>query len=257
MPAYNATAYIESTINSVLKQTFEDWELLIINDCSTDTTASIVEEYIQRDPRIELINLSKNMGAPAGPRNLGVKKARGQWIAFLDSDDIWHPEKLYRQINVLKKNNAQFCSTQMINFRDDEYPSLKDASENQIEWISFTKQLIKLRTPTSSVVAKKNLLLKYPFNEDMAYKAREDLDCWLHCHEEAGDSIKIMAPMMGYRVNQNQISGNKWIMLKRHLYVLRNYRCLSGQLLSFPQALLFTLTHFSLAIFHRYLKNGF
>lgn len=256
MPAYNAAAYLEATLDSVLKQTFEDWELLIVNDCSTDNTVAMVEEYMQRDSRIELINLSKNMGAPAGPRNIGIKQARGQWIAFLDSDDIWHPEKLSRQIAVLQKTDAKFCSTQMIDFRGDESPKLKDASDDQIEWISFTRQLIKFRTPTSSVIADKGLLLKHPFNEDMAYKAREDLDCWLHCHEELGKSVKIMSPMMGYRIIEGQISGKKWTMFKRHLHVLRNYRRLSGRFLSFPEALLFTLTHFALAFYYRSAKNG-
>ena len=255
MPAFNAARYIKATLESVLKQTFEDWELLIVNDCSTDNTGELVEKYKIREPRIHLINLTENKGAPAGPRNIGVRKARGQWIAFLDSDDIWHPEKLKRQLDVLKKTKSKFCSTQMVDFRGDEIPELNDAAENQIEWISFTRQLIKFRTPTSSVVADKALLLKYPFNEDMTYKAREDLDCWLHCHEEIGKSVKITTPMMGYRIIDGQISGKKWVMFKRHLHVLRNYHRLSGRKLYFSEALLFTLTHFTLSFYYRFAKS--
>lgn len=256
MPAYNSAAYIETTLNSVLNQTFDDWELLVVNDCSTDNTAELVEAYIVKDSRIKLINLSENMGAPAGPRNIAIQKAQGRWIAFLDSDDIWHPEKLHRQINILQKTETKFCSTQMIDFRGNDVPKLSDASEDCIEWISFIQQLVKNRTPTSSIVADRELLLRHPFNESMSYKAREDFDCWLHCHEDHGKSVKIMAPMVGYRIIEGQISGRKWIMVKRHLHVLRNYRCLSGRLLSFPEALLFTLTHFTLAIYYRYVKNG-
>lgn len=255
MPAYNAENYIQAALESVFKQTFYDWELLVVNDCSIDNTANLVEEYQKHEPRIKLINLTKNMGAPAGPRNLGIQNALGQWIAFLDADDIWHPEKLNRQMAVLQYTKAKFCSSQMIDFRGDETPKLSDALENQIEWISFARQLIKLRTPTSSVIADKDLLLKHPFNEDMEYKAREDLDCWLHCHEELGETVKIMAPMVGYRIIDGQISGNKWTMVKRHLHVLRNYRRLSGRLLSFPAAMLFTLTHFTIAFYKRSAKN--
>jgi teichuronic acid biosynthesis glycosyltransferase TuaG len=255
MPAYNAADYIQSTLESVLNQSFRDWELLVINDCSTDNTTDLVEKYKKLEPRIKLINLTKNMGAPAGPRNIGIQNALGHWIAFLDADDIWHPEKLNRQIAVLQNTKAKFCSTQMVDFRGDETPELSDAGENQIEWVSFARQLIKLRTPTSSVIANKDLLLKHPFNEDMAYKAREDLDCWLHCHEELGKSVKIMAPMMGYRIIEGQISGKKWPMVKRHFHVLRNYCFLSGRFLSFTAAILFTFTHFTLAFYHRSAKS--
>jgi teichuronic acid biosynthesis glycosyltransferase TuaG len=256
MPAYNAAPYITATMQSVFAQTFTDWELLVINDCSTDSTADMIRAYQEKDPRIHLINLEKNKGAPAGPRNIGVNQARGQWIAFLDSDDIWHPQKLQRQIQLLRKTQALFCSTQMTNFNSSKLPVLEDATTDQFEHISFIKQLIKFRTPTSSVIADRALLLKYPFNEDMAYKAREDLDCWLHCHEEIQRSVKVTSPMMGYRIIDGQISGKKWVMFKRHFHVLRNYRLLSGRTFSAPEALLFTLTHFILAIYYRTFKKG-
>lgn len=255
MPAYNAAEYIEATLDSLLAQTFDDWELLVVNDCSTDNTVALVNAYKEKDSRIHLVDLKKNMGAPAGPRNIGVKKALGNWIAFLDADDIWHSEKLTRQMDVLKKTGARFCSTQMTDFSSGEKPILKDAVPDQIEWVSYKKQLIKFRTPTSSVVADRELILKYPFNEDLRYKAREDLDCWLHCHEEIQKSVKIASPMMGYRIIDGQISGNKWSMFKRHLFVLRQYKKLSGKLMPFPEAFLFTVTHFVLAFYYRVAKS--
>lgn len=256
MPAYNAAGYIEATLDTVFQQTFEDWELLVIDDCSTDTTLQMLKEYEQRDPRVKIIKLEKNMGAPAGPRNIGIQQAQGNWIAFLDSDDLWHPEKLKLQLATLEKTGAKFCSTQMIDFHGSEKPKLRDTTTDQIEWISFLKQLIKFRTPTSSVIADRELLLNHTFNESMEYKAREDLDCWLHCHEEVGRSVKIKAPMMGYRIIKGQISGKKWTMFKRHLHVLRNYRSASGKLLPYPKALFFTCTHFLLAFYYRYAKGG-
>jgi teichuronic acid biosynthesis glycosyltransferase TuaG len=254
MPAYNSSSYITETIESVLKQSFSDFELLVINDCSLDKTSEIVEKLASIDDRIRLTNLPVNMGGPAGPRNIGIQQARGKWIAFLDSDDIWHSAKLQRQIDILDKSGAQFCSTQMTEFIDSSTLTLRDAEPDEFKWITFTQQLIKNRTPTSTVIADRTLLINNPFNEDMSYKAREDLDCWLHCHEEIGRSIKIMAPMMGYRIISSQISSNKWLMFHRHLWVLKQYRFKSGRKMFFG-AWIFTFTHFLLALYYRKLKK--
>lgn len=254
MPAYNSASYIGTTIESVLSQSFSDYELLVVNDCSRDNTADIVSKFATVDDRIRLINLPTNKGAPAGPRNVGIQQARGKWIAFLDSDDIWHPAKLQRQIDVLDKSGARFCSTQMMEFIDASTLTLRNAGPDEYEWISFTQQLIKFRTPTSSVIAERTLLINNPFNEDMSFKAREDLDCWLHCHEEIARSVKITVPMMGYRIIPGQISGNKWSMFRRHLHVLKQYRFRSGRKMGLG-AWVFTFTHFFLALYYRKFKK--
>ena len=254
MPAYNAGKYIADSIQSVLRQSFQNFELIVINDCSKDNTVDIVNEYTAYDNRIRLINLPINKGAPAGPRNIGIQQSLGQWIAFLDSDDIWHPNKLQRQIEVLEHTGARFCSTKMLDFVDQAKLKLNDAGPNDYDWITFSQQLIKLRTPTSSVIADRELMTRHLFNEDIAFKAREDLDCWLHCHEEIGRSVKITAPMMGYRIIPGQISGKKWTMVKRHLYVLSEYRFKSGRKLGL-MALFYTFTHFALSIFHRKIRK--
>lgn len=256
MPAYNAAAYLEDTLASVFRQTFTDWELLVIDDCSKDDTSALVQRHQQSDARVRLITLTRNMGAPAGPRNIGVRAARGRWIAFLDSDDLWHPDKLQVQLVALERTGAKFCSTQMLDFSSGETPELQAADPDQFEWISYRRQLVKYRTPTSSVVVDRELLLRFPFNEDLSYKAREDLDCWLHCHEVLGRSIKITAPMMGYRIIEGQISGKKWTMFKRHFHVLKRYRRLSQRSFSTLEALAYTLSHFFLAFYYRLIKKG-
>ncbi len=255
IPAYNSEKYIADAMNSVLGQTYSDFEVLVVNDSSTDKTEAIVEEFALNDKRVFLINLLENMGAPAGPRNIGVQRARGRWIAFLDADDIWHPCKLQRQIDLLEKTNARFCSTKMVDFVEAKQLSLSDARIDQYEWISFLSQLIKFQTPTSSVLVEKCLLERYPFNESKIYKAREDLDCWLHCHEEISRSVKITMPMMGYRITPGQISGRKWTMFIRHLYVLWRYRFMSGRSLCVG-AIPLTICHFGLAIYHRIIKKS-
>jgi teichuronic acid biosynthesis glycosyltransferase TuaG len=255
MPAYNAQKYICATIDSVLAQDFPDFELLVIDDCSTDATPEIVRKYSARDPRVRLIPLPQNRGAPAGPRNVGVREARGEWVAFLDADDIWYPGKLTYQLRALQESGAQFCSTRMVDFQDERELHFTAPGRADIERIGFLKQLIKFRTPTSSVVVRRDLITRHPFNEAMSFKAREDLDCWLHCHEELRWSVKVAHPMVGYRIIPGQISGRKWTMLKRHYHVLREYRFRSGATLG-AGAALFTASHFLFALYYRLLKRG-
>ena len=255
MPAFNAQRYIAATINSVLSQTYRDFELLIVDDCSSDRTPEIVERMGVTDARVRLVRLTKNYGGPAGPRNVGVRTARGEWIAFIDADDIWHPQKLISQLRAVMATGAAFCSTQMIDFEDERALAFTDPGECRLERIGFLKQLVKIRTPTSSVLVRKELASRHPFNEAMTFKAREDLDCWLHCHEEIGWSIKIAHPLVGYRIIRGQISGQKWRMVRRHFHVLRQYRFRSGATLGIGAAL-FTCSHFLLAVYYRVLKRA-
>lgn len=108
MPSYNTGAYISDSIKSVISQTYVDWELLIVDDCSTDNTVEIIKSF--SDPRIKLLMNKRNSGA-AESRNYALREAKGRWIAFLDSDDIWKPEKLEKQIEFMKKNGYAFTYT--------------------------------------------------------------------------------------------------------------------------------------------------
>ena len=104
MPAYNAEKYIEEAIESVLKQTYRNWELIIVNDCSIDATEQIVKKYQEQDERIKFHSLTENHGV-ANARNTALQNAVGRYIAFLDSDDMWLPEKLEKQIGFMKIDN--------------------------------------------------------------------------------------------------------------------------------------------------------
>lgn len=114
-PAYNAEVYIAETIDSVQKQSYLNWELLIIDDCSTDNTCSIVEMYSHNDGRIKLIRQPMN-GGVARARNTGLENAKGSFIAFLDSDDKWANDKLYKQMQFMELSNCVFCYSQYQNF---------------------------------------------------------------------------------------------------------------------------------------------
>lgn len=107
-PSYNTASYIGNTIQSVIDQTYHNWELIIVDDCSSDNTEQVVKSF--NDNRIFFIKKNKNSGA-ADSRNIALKKASGRWIAFLDSDDIWCLDKLEKQINFMDKNNYYFTCT--------------------------------------------------------------------------------------------------------------------------------------------------
>ncbi len=110
MPSYNSASTIGESIESVLKQKYANWELLITDDCSSDDTVSIVNEYAKLDPRISLAVLEKNAGAGVA-RNNSIELAKGRFVAFLDADDIWHEDKLLFQIEFMKKNNVELSYT--------------------------------------------------------------------------------------------------------------------------------------------------
>lgn len=109
MPSYNTSKYIAETINSVIKQSYYNWELIIVDDCSTDDTDKAVESFLS-DKRIRYIKNKRNMGA-AVSRNRALREAKGKWIAFLDSDDLWVSYKLEKQIEFMESNNYHFSYT--------------------------------------------------------------------------------------------------------------------------------------------------
>lgn len=106
MPCHNGAAYISDAIQSVQKQTFNDWELIIINDCSTDLSAKIINEFISSDKRIKYLITQISTGYPSDVRNIGIENASGRYIAFLDCDDLWKPSKLEKQIPLFDNQNV-------------------------------------------------------------------------------------------------------------------------------------------------------
>lgn len=117
MPSYNTANFISESIESVIDQTYSSWELIIVDDCSTDKTDDVVKPYL-KDSRITYIKNDKNSGAAAS-RNRALREAKGKWIAFLDSDDLWMPEKLEKQIAFMKENGYHFSYTKYIEIDTD------------------------------------------------------------------------------------------------------------------------------------------
>ena len=107
MPSYNTAQYISKAIKSVINQTYTEWELIIVDDCSTDNTYEILDKEYLENSKIRFFKNPKNYGA-AVSRNKALKEARGRWIAFLDSDDLWLPQKLEKQIRFMTKMDTIF-----------------------------------------------------------------------------------------------------------------------------------------------------
>lgn len=134
-PTWNCAKYIEETIRSVLAQTYFHWELIIYDDCSTDDTAAVVRPFVEADSRIKYFCNGQNSGA-AVTRNNALREARGKWIAFLDSDDLWLPQKLERQIRFMVDNQYAFTY--------HKYVEINEASEETGVLVSGKKVVSKL-----------------------------------------------------------------------------------------------------------------
>ena len=132
MPSYNTEKYISESIKSVCIQTYKNWELIIVDDCSTDNTDKVVASI--KDERIRYIKNKKNCGA-ANSRNRALKEAKGRWIAFLDSDDLWYPEKLEKQIDFMERNNYYFSYT--------NYEEIDESSNCKGRYVTGPKKIGK------------------------------------------------------------------------------------------------------------------
>lgn len=180
IPMYNAQNYIKETIQSVLSQTYQNWELIIVDNKSTDNSIQVVQSF--NDERIKLLFLDYNSGGPSRPRNTGLENAKGEYIAFLDADDVWKNNKLEKQMLFLKENKVEFTSS--------DCNLINDKSEGiELGFLSrMYNKIINKKTIcdvikngfiiTSSVLIKKTLLKE--FNEDKQYVAVEDFDMWLY-----------------------------------------------------------------------------
>lgn len=216
-PAYNAEAYIAETIASVLAQTYTNWEMLIVNDCSQDNTAEIVQSYAAKDKRIKLINLKQNSGAAAA-RNTAIQNAKGRYIAFLDSDDLWKKEKLQKQIEFMQKNGYVFTFHNFIMFND----GMKKENGKLIKVARQTdyKTLLKgNNTGGCLAVCIDRSILK---NVSMPNQRHEDYICWLNILKEYKINGYGINEVLGYyRVGKVSVSSNKF---KSAIWTWKVYR---------------------------------
>lgn len=215
MPAYNAKKYIANAIQSVIDQTIENWELLVIDDCSNDGTVEIIEKFVLSDKRIKLIYNPENIGV-SETRNRGIQQALGEWIAFLDSDDLWKQNKLEKQFEVAKSVNAEFLFTGASYINEDGKPFKGQFS---VPYINTFSTLKKQNVISCSSV----LLKKYHFENIKMENDRlhEDYVVWLRILRRGICAYGINEPLLTYRISKNSKSGNKFKTLKMTYKVFR------------------------------------
>ncbi len=237
IPSYNSADYIADTLESVQKQTLTSWEAIVIDDHSTDGTSNIVKKIAQVDNRIRLIELRENSGRPAVPRNIGVGKANGKFIAFLDSDDMWHRQKLELQIATMSRFNIPFSSARTMQFTftdallQEKKQEYADISSIRTSRLTHDKLILKNTICNSSVVLTRELALASPFIEDIRYKAIEDFHCWLTIHQHYDlSSIVLEAPLTFYRIAISSISRSKYFMFQRNRILYSEYEVNSRKL---------------------------
>lgn len=227
IPCYNSEKHMEMTLQFALAQTHKNLEIIIIDDGSTDNSVSIVESYVQKDKRVHIICLKKNNGRPSVPRNIGISRSKGEYIAFLDADDLWHPRKIELQIQYMKARNCSFSSTNMINFKDEKELisaiNRVNADIIEIEKIDHDKLLRKNIIPNSSVLVKRKLFEKLRIIEDPAYTAVEDYWTWLMIHQQIDFSIKLHENFLFYRDMNDSISTRKSDQIKKIFHLYSNY----------------------------------
>lgn len=220
-PIYNAEKFINETIQSVIEQTYENWELILVDDCSTDSSAMLISNFAKQDTRIKYFKLDQNSG-PAVARNIGIDKASGQFIAFLDSDDMWVNTKLEIQISFMKENNIAFSFT--------SYKTIKENGEksNKSIKVPLTVTYKQLLSNTIigclTVIIDKSLVgeFKMPL-----VRAGQDTATWLSILKNGVIAHGINHPLAYYRLVDGSISHNKFKAVKRTWNIYRNIENLS------------------------------
>jgi glycosyltransferase involved in cell wall biosynthesis len=215
-PAYNCEDLIGATIESILAQTYEDWELLITDDCSTDGTREVVERYVQRDSRIHLLRLEKNGGAGAA-RNNSIRAAKGRFIAFCDSDDRWTPDKLERQLKFMTDGGygLTYTSYEVC----DEQDNICGYVEC-LPWLNYARILRDNGIGCLTAIYDRD---KVGLFEMPMLRRRQDWCLWLDIIRHSGTAYGLKEPLAIYRVRSGSLSRNKVAMLRWNYRVYHQF----------------------------------
>ena len=226
MPAYNAERYIAKSIQSVLDQTYGNWELVVVDDGSTDKTAEIVQRFAANENRIKYIFQENSRLGKA--RNTGVENSSGSLIAFLDSDDLWVPEKLERQVGALLDTKADVIYSNVdIFFEPGSAPGPAEfpIATGRIEGSQmFDLLLLENRIPVPSVLLKKEIFnTAGPFEESLPYHGCEDYDLWLKLAAQGALFYGMPAKLVRYRRHSMAMTHKESKVLKPMLRVVRRH----------------------------------
>lgn len=215
-PLYNSEAFITETITSVLNQTYKHWELVLIDDASTDATCSIASDFVAKHPNIFLLKNETNLGA-GHSRNRGIQVAQGDFIAFLDADDLWKPEKLEKQIQFINTHDTDICfssyelineSSEPLNIKVEALPILSYKKLLKSNYIGNLTGMYNAKTLGKVYMP---LLRK-----------RQDWLLWLNALERSKKPALSIKESLGYyRVRETSISANKWRLIKYNYWVYK------------------------------------
>ncbi len=218
-PLYNKEKFVEATILSVLSQTYTEWEMIIIDDCSTDKSADIVNKYCQMDSRIRYYKNNKNSGV-AKSRNRAISLAKGRYIAFLDADDLWKVDKLEKQISFMEKESCTFCysACEVI----DEQDNLIKEKRKVPAVVDYSSLLKGNAIPCLTVV-----LDRLHFDKiELTRIGHEDYVLWLELLQNGEKAQGLDEVLATYREYKSSLSSNKvmsakwvWKIYRTHLKV--------------------------------------
>ena len=239
-PCYNSNDFISETIDSVINQSYKNWELLIIDDCSTDNSVEIIQKYLEKDSRIKLFINNKNSGA-AVSRNLGLLKSSGRFISFIDSDDLWEPLKLEIQINFMLSNN---CPISFTNYKliDEKGVSLNKTIKvvKEIDYYGYLKNtIIGMSTSMIDLTKTENFEFKN-------IRTRQDTYLWITLLKRGLIAQGLNKTLVNYRVRKDSISANKYKAAKQVWKLYYNFEKLG---------LLKSIYYFSYYIFNAIKKR--
>lgn len=217
-PCYNAGTMISHTIESVLAQTYTYWEMLIIDDCSSDNSADIIKSYAKKDSRIKYFKTDKASGGPSVPRNIGIEHAKGNYIAFLDADDLWLPDKLEKQIKFMSKNNCKLSYSyyEKMAWNEERNNRLVTTKSN-----TTYESLLK----SNSIPCLTSMISKEAIG-DTRFKQipQEDFCFWLDILKKGYTAYNMCEETALYRVAKESRSANKLDMFKGYWNVIRNHQ---------------------------------
>lgn len=213
-PLYNSSEFLEDTIRSVINQSYQKWEMIIVDDCSADNSFEIVQQIAKHEKRIKLIRLQSNQGA-AIARNIAIENAIGDFIAFLDSDDLWEPKKLEKQINFMTEKDVYFCYSAYNKIDEDGTYRGKVKVPNKVTY----NQLLNTNViGCLTAIYNANVLGKIYMPN---IRKRQDYALWLKILKKGINAYGINEPLATYRVRNNSISSNKLIAAKYQWQIYR------------------------------------
>lgn len=216
MPNYNCGPFLRTAIDSVLSQTYGNWELLIQDDASTDGSLAIIEEYAARDPRIKFGRNDRNRGA-ALSRNKAIERSEGEYLAFLDSDDVWLPKKLETQLAFMQAHDCDFSFTQYAHI--DEKGGLTGVQVKVIKHLTYRKMLMHCWPGCLTVMYRQDLHRKI-YSENV--ERNNDHALFLRVLKNCRNACGIEACTALYRIRKGSISRSKFKMIKPYVEVVHD-----------------------------------